>query len=513
MTLGVQQTSSEPARSTPADDLAIRRRVKELVSAGAFHEVAEMLETALASDPENQLLLIMLGNNYAQLDRDEDAVGCFARAQAVAPDSPAVLGRLGRLYAKLGRNREAVPVLTQALMLEPDNAVHLRGLTHALKKAATAEEAVDVFRKLFASFPENDDIALALAKFLELARDYEAAVEILERVRARSSDNRSCLIQLGALYTKPRSPDRAIELFETALRERPDDLPTIRELALAHWTKGDLAKAASLLEQVRDARPNSVSALKDLGRLYAARGNRARASEMNALASDAAARMETVQRGITSSPAFPSRWHLVDECLRLANPDGLVLEFGVATGTSLRYVAKALGTDVYGFDSFEGLPEAWESRAGQGAFLQAKLPEVPPNAHLVAGWFNETLPGFLAEHQGNVRFLHIDCDLYVSTKIVFDLLADRLTTGTVILFDELWGYTGWENHEWRALCELVEQTGMTFAFVGHVTKAAQVAIRITGMGRDREPEVGDAPASRFGAGRWRVGKRQRRRGS
>ena len=510
MSLIVQHSPSNQAASTPVDLQAIRRRVNELVSAGEFRAATETLETALASAPDNQQLLIMLANDYARLRRNDDAIECFVRARAVGPDTPYILGKLGRMYIKVDKNSEAVPVLTEALQREPEEEAHLRLLTQAIRKSGSPEHAVEVFRTLHEKFPENDGIALALARFLELAKNYAGAVETLERVRSRSGTNRACLIQLGALHTKLRSPDKAIGLFEEALSQSPDDLDTTRQLALAWKAKGDLAKAASLLERVRDARPNSVAPLKDLGQVYAAAGDQARASEMDALAAEVAARIEKGRAQIGASTAFPGRWQLLDECLRLANPEGLVLEFGVATGTSLRYVAKTLGTDIYGFDSFEGLPEAWEGRAGQGAFLQPKLPEVPANAHLVVGWFNETLPGFLAEHQEKVRFLHIDCDLYISTKIVFDLLTDRFSKGTVILFDELWNYTGWENHEWRALCELADGTGLSYEFIGHVPKAGQVAIQITATGRDRQspPVKGPARGPRRSAGR--ASKKRRR---
>ena len=47
--------------------------------------------------------------------------------------------------------------------------------------------------------------------------------------------------------------------------------------------------------------------------------------------------------------------------LQAARVDGLVLEFGVRFGVSIRQIAALANQPVHGFDSFEGLPESWGS--------------------------------------------------------------------------------------------------------------------------------------------------------
>jgi hypothetical protein len=64
--------------------------------------------------------------------------------------------------------------------------------------------------------------------------------------------------------------------------------------------------------------------------------------------------------------------------------------------------------------------------------------------------------------------MHVDCDLYSSTKTIFDALGSRLQPGTIIVFDELVSYTSWEQGEWKALHELCMQTGMQFDWIGKI---------------------------------------------
>lgn len=49
-------------------------------------------------------------------------------------------------------------------------------------------------------------------------------------------------------------------------------------------------------------------------------------------------------------------------------PDTLWLEFGVASGRSINYISQFTKDKVYGFDSFEGLPETWRDCFEKGSF-------------------------------------------------------------------------------------------------------------------------------------------------
>ena len=161
--------------------------------------------------------------------------------------------------------------------------------------------------------------------------------------------------------------------------------------------------------------------------------------------------------GITgaSAPLYPSRLALLASAARLAPPEGAWLEFGVYRGESLRLLAGIRAGQVYGFDSFEGLPERWTHDMGKGHFsTDGELPAVPPNVVLVKGWFSETISAFLADHPGTtVSFLHVDCDLYRSARSALQALRGRLMPGAVVVFDE---YTGpYPDDESRAFREFL----------------------------------------------------------
>jgi hypothetical protein len=157
--------------------------------------------------------------------------------------------------------------------------------------------------------------------------------------------------------------------------------------------------------------------------------------------------------------------------------EGLVLEFGVYHGRSLRLLAAGADGCVHGFDSFEGLPEDWTARDARGGLSTGgRMPEAGPHARLHRGWFADTLPGFLAAHDGAVRLAHIDCDLYASTVTVLDALAPRLVPGSVLVFDDFLAYPGWEEHEFRAWSEFAAARGIAHEFLAFALIGREAAL-------------------------------------
>lgn len=179
-----------------------------------------------------------------------------------------------------------------------------------------------------------------------------------------------------------------------------------------------------------------------------------------------------------TASAFESDLLLLTHAMNLAPKEGLILEFGVASGRTIRHIASLTQGAIHGFDSFEGLPETWRTGFAQGAFKQS-LPAVPSHVSLHKGWFSATLPPFVSATKEPVALLHVDCDLYSSTAFVLDALADKLQKGTVIVFDEYFNYPGWKQHEHKAFHEFVARTGRSYRFDSFVPGHQQVCVVLT----------------------------------
>lgn len=152
------------------------------------------------------------------------------------------------------------------------------------------------------------------------------------------------------------------------------------------------------------------------------------------------------------------------EYLRGTQIEGHILEFGTLRGYTARLLAKLMKEfgwrgRLYLYDSFEGLPplrspideqsyevamnKAWFFRQmaveeGTEVRIIQLLSKVIPRSQLrvVRGYYEETLESHLPEWKA--ALVHIDCDLYSSTRCVLEMLIakDVVQDGTVILFDD-----------------------------------------------------------------------------
>ena len=148
------------------------------------------------------------------------------------------------------------------------------------------------------------------------------------------------------------------------------------------------------------------------------------------------------------------------------NISGHWMEFGVRGGDTIRWLLeKRPDQSIHGFDSWEGLPEEWNTGGKNypAGAMAVPMPVFKDNVQLHQGWFDRTLEPWKMDNNGTVAYLHIDSDLYSSAVYVLNTLNDRIVPGTIIVFDELCNFrlsgkmNNWPIHEWRALCEWLEQ--------------------------------------------------------
>jgi len=185
-----------------------------------------------------------------------------------------------------------------------------------------------------------------------------------------------------------------------------------------------------------------------------------------------------VIQGSGKSKGLDRKRHLLQAMCR-TEITGHVMEFGVYRGKTMQHISEHYPDEIcWGFDSFVGLPEPWHIRRGgdakthpAGKFdmrLEPQQPVFRPNVRLVAGWFEDSVPRWLEDHAGPIKFLHIDCDLYSSTRTVLYLLDPYIISGTVIVFDEMYpwadpaDYDLWAEGEYRAVAEWLDSRDRAF---------------------------------------------------
>ncbi len=180
----------------------------------------------------------------------------------------------------------------------------------------------------------------------------------------------------------------------------------------------------------------------------------------------------------------------------LRDVPGDVVECGVGYGKSLTTLVFGVAVlrlerTVYGFDSFAGFPEAsaqdlgprvpavgvptgWTKTAVElirtifrtdESREDSLLREHQVGVELVSGFFADTLTARLPE---KIAFLHVDCDLYESTRAVLEECLPRMSPGGVVVFDE------YRDRNWPgatiAIDEVCRARGMRVAYFPYVRR-------------------------------------------
>lgn len=140
-------------------------------------------------------------------------------------------------------------------------------------------------------------------------------------------------------------------------------------------------------------------------------------------------------------------------------PDAIgdYLEFGVFQGTSLSCMYHALTeldldqVRLFGFDSFEGLPEAaatddggcWEPGQYKSTYEYTEKVLTAEGIDwdrvaLIKGWFSDTLTDdLIRKHKiRKASVIMVDCDIYSSAKEALDFCAALIQDEALILFDD-----------------------------------------------------------------------------
>lgn len=393
------------------------------------------------------------------------------------PADGAGMGLLARALIGMNEHGQALPLLRAALTDCPDDAGLRFDLARALNGLGMMHAAVPILAAMHEGDPTDLRVTEMLVNALRRDARYEEAIALVDAEAAAGRLNKGVRYHRALSRHYLGDPVGALADFDVIVAEDPGHG--------AAW----FASHACLIgdqglepakERLRRAVTSPGANRKYAGFLAAYEvltGGDAAGAAPSPILDGARALMAHM---VPDCRIFGVSAEVLRFALSQAQVPGLVLEFGVRRGTSLRHIAAAAGQHAHGFDSFEGLPEGWGNEMA-GTFSLGEgdavpLPAMPDNVSLHKGWFDEVLPGFLAAHPGPVRFVNIDCDIYSSTVTVLRALEARLVPGSVLVFDEFIGNRTWAEHEFKAFGEFAARTGIRFRHIAISPFTGQVAL-------------------------------------
>ncbi|HKU17775.1 MAG TPA: tetratricopeptide repeat protein [Candidatus Saccharimonadales bacterium] len=412
----------------------------------------------------------------------------YARLFRDKPDSPDFWRLRARKALQYQQKDAAIAALKTGIRHFPEDLTLIGDLANIYLLMRDVASARPLLEGLLRVGERRVEYVSDYARLLWLEGAYPQALEHYEEAYTRNPDERKYALRLAQARASLGQVQQALSLLRSWLHKKPS-AEMMALLALCEFDVQGVESALNLITDGKQREPSNptVNYLYAVLLTLSGDSERAKISMTQAGQSDqpdAQWASFLYARGSRDISFYGLNSTLLISALALAPVTGLVAEFGVYHGLSLNQIAQQVAGPVHGFDSFEGLPEDWKASEPAGSYsTHGRLPQVPPYVVLHPGWFADTLPAFVAQQTEKARFIHIDCDLYSSTRTVLEGLYPLLQAGTVLVFDEYLGFPGYEQHEFRAWREFSRQRQIEYQYFGCTLMAKAVALRVTDMGR------------------------------
>jgi len=420
------------------------RQAFRLLQQGRLDQARALCAELITTSPERpDALMLMSAILHRKGDQQAATKLLLEAADLQAGDTQAQL-QVVRALRNMGAFAEASHLLSPLDKSTPGVALSQAQLDWQSGKYSTALAG---FAAGVERWPQNLELALAYCRALLRLGQLDLAEKTLLSARCRWPEQLAILHLLAVIQLDRSMPDLAFEQLQ-ALPMSADSDGMAYRLRLALQVLHDSAQATD----------------SDRGDVIEEGFNWARKQSLKI-------RWFGTNTGLL-------HWALQQIASDLQAP-GPVVECGVYHGFSLAQLAASTKRPIHGFDSFEGLPEEWKPGEPAGSYsTQGQIPSTSAHVKLHRGWFEDTLPDFANQLKESIALLHVDCDLYSSTRTVLSTLGPKLCPGSLLVFDDFLAYAGYEQHEFRAAHEYFAASGRSFELVGAVLLGRAVAFRL-----------------------------------
>ena len=487
----IQQGNAPEAVALLEKSLAIRPTSAEIQgylglaykAAGRLGESETCYRKALENSPNDTNTIINLGNLLMLQSRAAEATVLYQRAIELRPEDPVCHTIMGDALSQIGHRGEARLSYGKALSLQPNHVEAHNGLGLLEMGEGQLHEAVTAFEKALQIRPNDAHIHNNLGQVFQRQHRYEEAAAQFKKATSFHPELSAAHNNLGGALFEIESAEAALQSYEKVLQVDPSFTPALLNQGIALFDDSNPQSALLSFEAALVSSPGHAlaRAYRDV-LAHLCHPEQDLPDESDHPIPEARAIIESyryMHEDGKSAKGLSRHRDILKLAMDAAPSDGLVLEFGVFFGHSIRYLAGLTEGHVHGFDSFEGIPENWFQGEEAGSYTtDGKLPPVPDNVTLHVGWFNDTLPTFKTSNEGPIRLANIDCDIYVSTKCIFDELESQMVAGTILVFDEYLCYPGWQDHEYKAFQEFIQRTGWQYEYLAYSLFSRQTVVRL-----------------------------------
>jgi tetratricopeptide (TPR) repeat protein len=276
------QAYAECEKITPENSDAHLYRGKALVNVGDFAGAVKELDVYLATQPNSDDALYLLGYVRFRQDQPRESLETFARASKVHPPQASDLKIAALDYVLLNDYTSAARYLEQSLAMDPADNEALYHLGRVRYQQNRFDLAITAFETLLRREPGNLKAEDNLGLCLEATGNsgaaisaYRKAIEMDTKAEAHTAEP---YLNLGKLLNTLNRESEALPELTQATKINETSAPAHYELGRAEFALNRLEQARAQLEQAAELDPHNSAPHYLLGRVLSRMGKQQEAA-------------------------------------------------------------------------------------------------------------------------------------------------------------------------------------------------------------------------------------------
>jgi len=231
-----------------------------LIREGRDREALLCLEAEVQRNTESSEGWRLLGQLYAELDQDVEAIQCLRKGHEVDPYN---LDSLLALGVSCTNELDQLPAL-RYLRTWIENHEEYQALLEGVEPPpefdyeAWRRQVTELFQRAAEASPSDADIFVALGVMENINRNFDAAIQALARACRLRPNDHTVWNKLGATLANSGKSEQAVVAYHQGLELKPNYARSWSNMAIAHANLGKHKDAARLYLSSLVLNPDAV---------------------------------------------------------------------------------------------------------------------------------------------------------------------------------------------------------------------------------------------------------------
>ena len=240
------------------------------------------LSSPIASQTKRQFDVLfheaLLQRQKGNLDA---AFDLLQRCQELSPEAAETYYFLGEFYADMEQNEQALNAFRRACNLEPTNMTFLERMAYASIQAGAYGEGAEIMEQMYEADKSRQDLLETLYLLYMRQEDYGKAIATLDKLEAVDGPTERTTLAKCRIYIEQDNADAAISDMRQLAEHYPND-PTYRTLYANTLLVADhFDEAYDVLKQVLTEDSGDLRAQQVMRSYYIRQGDEAAADSVN----------------------------------------------------------------------------------------------------------------------------------------------------------------------------------------------------------------------------------------